>query len=153
MNFPADGSGLKLKIELVPRPCWGNNLREQLTDFEWDIIRHVVYARAGGACQICDTKSTKLHAHESWEYDEARKTQKLVGLIGICVRCHEVKHYGRSEVVGRGPEAKAWFCKVNGITEEDAAMFIASAWGDWLIRNGIKKWKLDTHYLKEFMED
>ena len=142
----------KLSIELVPRPCWGNNVRSQLTDVEWDVIRSMVYHLADNTCETCGKQTTRLHAHEVWSYNEKTKVQKLVGLKALCARCHEVKHYGRADIMGRSAEAKKWLMKVNGWSEEKAGEHISEAFGDWMIRSEIKNWKLDIHYLKEFME-
>ena len=142
----------KLSLELVPRPCWGNNVRNEVTPVEWDAIRAMVYYLAEYSCDICEKRTKKLHAHEQWKYDTKTRTQTLIGFQALCERCHEVKHYGRAEIVGRGTHAKDWMKKVNGWTNEEVAEHITESFGEWGIRCEIKNWKLDIHYLKEFME-
>ena len=142
-------SKLPLSIELVPQPCWGKNIRSELSQLEWDLIRHEVYRRAGGKCEICDS-SIKLHAHEVFEYDEPKRIMKLIGLMGICGRCHEVKHYGRASVTGRSKQAREWFMVINGLGENETNEYIQAAFGDWQIRSDLTGWKIDINYLKEF---
>ena len=39
--------------------------------------------------------------HEVWDYDDARRVQRLVRLIALCPACHEVKHLGLAAKRGR----------------------------------------------------
>ena len=143
----------KLTIELVPRACWSQNVRTELSAVEWDVIRGAVYQFAEYSCDVCDKATTKLHAHEVWDYSIRTKTQKLIGLQALCERCHEVKHFGRASVTGRGKQARAHLRKINGWTEHEAQTYILEQFGEWELRNEVKHWKLDITYLKEFMEN
>ena len=76
----------KLTIELVPSTSWFNNVRSQVSAQEWDIIRHIVYAKANNICEICGGKGNKhaVECHEIWEYDDKEHIQKLIGMIALC---------------------------------------------------------------------
>ena len=119
----------RLTIELVPVGTWGSNLRSLLTKSQWDKLRHYAYAQAGGVCEICGDKGTNqgrkhdLEAHEIWEYDDVSHTQKLLGVIALCPRCHQVKHMGRTCKYGGGYKARAHIAKVNGWTAQGVAAY------------------------------
>ncbi|MEJ7872263.1 MAG: hypothetical protein WKF67_08375 [Rubrobacteraceae bacterium] len=38
-------------------------------------------------------RKVRLECHEEWEYDEATGVQRLSGLVALCTRCHQVKHW------------------------------------------------------------
>jgi hypothetical protein len=122
-----EASGLKLRIQLIPKPTWGRNLRKALTARGWERISHPVRARAGG-CEICGG-SNRLQCDEQWAYDDERHVQRLIGLRCVCQTCHNVMNWGRSSIVAvqeaeRYPtlleDLKAHFMRVNGV---DASFF------------------------------
>lgn len=139
-----------LKIDLVPKTSWGNNVRSLITDMEWDIIRHEVYRRAYYTCEICKTITKKLHCHEVFSYDPPDQ-QVLIGLKALCIRCHEVIHYGHSTLIQREKEAKEWLGKVNGWNDFEVQDHISEAFLEWHHRSRIK-WQLDISYLHKFMK-
>lgn len=141
-------NNILLTIELVPNSSWYQNLRSILTKKEWDIVRKDSYHRAKGKCVICQKEVTRLEAHETWEYDEENGIQKLVEVRALCRECHEVKHYGRTNLYGRGQEAEEHFCKVNHCSDEIFELVCDKAFADWSRRNKIN-WKLDISWLEE----
>lgn len=89
----------RLTVELVPAAQWSANLSKSLQGPQWDQLRRQVYRRAGYCCEICGGVGSAhpVDAHEVWPYEEAGPTegiQRLVGLVGLCPTCHEVKHMG-----------------------------------------------------------
>jgi hypothetical protein len=141
---------MNLRIELVPRSSWGNNVRSMITAMEWDIVRHECYRRANYSCEICGSATGKLHCHEVFSYDPP-DNQVLTDLRALCERCHEVKHYGRATIVKREKEAKDWLMQVNGWNEHQVEEEIHEAFLEWHHRNRIQ-WRLDISYLHKFMK-
>lgn len=147
---------MKLTIELVPKGAWNNNLRSYLTSPQWDKVRRKCYEEAGHVCEICGGvdagRLAKGHSpvdcHERWDFGNG--TIKLIGLIALCPSCHEVKHIGRADAVGRGAEALRHFMKINKVSEKVAREYIREAFILWRTRSGTS-WTLDVGYLEEYM--
>ena len=139
----------KLTIELVPKGQWGTNLRSELPKNRWDQLRRTTYSNSGHTCEICGGRGKKwpVECHERWKYDEINKNQILIGLISLCPPCHEVKHMGRANAMGRGDEAKSHLMKVNGWTESEADAYIENAFKTWLRRSS-ENWSLDISWLE-----
>ena len=141
---------MKLNFELVPDSCWYSNLRSILTPAQWDIVRRDAYARAKGRCMICGEPTTRLEAHERWEYDEERGIQKLGNVVAVCKSCHEVIHIGRTQLMGNEERASAHFMKVNGCNYAEYRRALGEANEAHRRRNRVPEWKLDLTYLKKF---
>ncbi|MCH5148765.1 MAG: hypothetical protein J1G05_05330 [Clostridiales bacterium] len=141
---------MKLNFELVPESCWYSNLRSILSPAQWDVVRKEAYARAGGSCMICGAKTSRLEAHERWEYDEENKVQKLSDVVAVCRACHEVIHIGRTQLMGNEERAAAHFIKVNGCTYAEYRKALGEANSAHIRRNKISEWSLDLTYLKKF---
>lgn len=141
---------MKLNFELVPDSCWYSNLRSALPKEVWDKIRKKAYARAGGKCMICGAPTTKLDAHEQWEYDDEKGVQKLVNVVAVCRACHEVIHIGRTQLTGRGREAEEHFMKVNGCTYAEYRKALGEANEKHRDRSR-REWQLDVSDLPKFM--
>lgn len=135
----------KLTIELVPRSLWyASNIRSILPTQDWDLLRRVVYRRAGYLCEICGGRGPDhpVECHEVWRYDETTRTQVLERMIGLCPACHGVKHMGRSQVVGKGDEALAHLAAVNGWPPDLAQRYVDLAFFVWGKRSSVSGWKL-----------
>lgn len=137
---------LILNIELVPKSCFYNNLRNNSSKFEWDIIRKKSYSDAGFKCAICKADS-KLNCHEKWEYDDKNKIQKLNGFIALCNDCHSIKHIGFSKLQSEKgfldfDKLILHFCKVNNCNKEIFLKHESDAWKTWHERNK-HKWKTE----------
>ena len=117
----------KLTIEMLPKGAWNNDFSKTLPKKEWDIVRNNCYERANHKCQICGFITDDLDAHEVWEFDMKSKTQTLKDIIGICSKCHGVKHIRNSQRLGYGEDAKKHFMKVNKCSELDYASHLAQA--------------------------
>lgn len=141
---------MKLNFELVPESCWYSNLRSALPKEAWDILRKKAYARAGGKCMICGVKTSRLEAHEQWEYDDEKCVQRLKNVVAICRPCHEVIHIGRTQLMGREKEACEHFMKVNECSYAEYRKALGEA--NALNRErGKKEWLLDVSALKDFI--
>lgn len=145
---------IKLTIELVPSTSWFSNLRSLLSAEEWDKIRKGCYKHAEYKCEICGGIGPKhpVECHETWEYDEEKAVQKLIGLIALCPNCHEVKHIGLAGIRGRKAQATSHFCKVNECTEVEAQKYITEAFELWGKRSELE-WQLDINLLEELKND
>jgi hypothetical protein len=114
---------LKLTIEMVPEPCWEQNLRNFLGMARWRRIRYDVLYKAGNECQLCGQTEGMLHTHEIWKYDDLNYVQILIGFIALCEMCHYIKHIGfaNTQVLAGKldmEELIKHFCKVNKCKEE-----------------------------------
>ncbi|MDP6494636.1 MAG: HNH endonuclease [Dehalococcoidia bacterium] len=138
-----------LTIELVPKGQWGANLRSELPRAEWDRLRKATYKAARYRCEICGGKGPKwpVECHERWHYDEETKAQKLLGLIALCPRCHEVKHIGRAQVVGRADKAIEHLMEINGWDAPDALEYVEGCFAVWA-RRSQEQWSLDLSWLE-----
>ena len=132
----------KLKIDLLPKGAWNNDLSKTLSSKDWDIIREKCYKRANNVCEICGTKTENLNAHEVWEFDIDNKIQTLKKIIAICSKCHGVIHFRNSQRLGFGENAKKHFMKVNNCSELDFASHLAEAIILFEERNKIYRWKM-----------
>jgi hypothetical protein len=114
----------KLTVELIPSTCHFSNVRTTVKPKEWDKIRHLSYEAANHKCEICGNVGTtqgyrhKVECHEIWEYDDENHNQKLIGLISLCPKCHQVKHIGRAIAIGKKDECYKHLAYVNRWTAE-----------------------------------
>ena len=139
----------KLTFEIVPEECWYGNLRSILKPEAWDIVRRDAYARAKGRCMICGKWTKRLEAHEKWSYDEEKALQKLEDVVALCRNCHEVKHIGRTQLIGRGMDAMEHFMRVNECSQSEFHAALAAANEEHLRRNRVEGWSTDISWLKD----
>ena len=143
----------KLSVELVPQTSWCVNLRSLLRKKDWDFLRKRQYAEAGGVCEVCGDKGKNqgrrynLECHERWHYDDETHIQTLKSLIALCPNCHEVVHFGLSEIRGRGPQALRHLMKVNNCSPEEADNMIRAAGDQWRERSS-HPWEVDVTWLE-----
>ncbi len=142
---------MKLEIELVPETCWFSNVRSAVSKKEWDLIKKRVSDKAYAVCEICGGTGPKhpVECHEIWSYDDKKLIQKLEGMIALCPNCHGVKHYGYSQMRGKGEQMFLHFMKINELTSEQAAKEIKKAFVTWGERSK-KEWVLDISLLKDY---
>lgn len=142
----------KLNFELVPDSCWYSNLRSILSAKQWDFIKKDAKERAGGKCMICGRQSSRLEAHERWEYDEKNCVQKLVDVVSVCHDCHSVIHIGRTQLVGNIERAEKHYMKVNNCSYAEYIKNLGLANDIHKRHNLISEWKLDISWLERFVE-
>lgn len=145
----------ELRLELVPKPLWGTNLRSLLPK-EWPLISRTQRRRAEGRCEIClrPTPFQHLDCHEKWEYNDAARTQILVGLEAICKMCHDAKHYGHTMKVHSTEycaKVLQHIATVNGWNEALVEGHIQSAVSKWRHRSKYF-WKQDISWIYEVWE-
>ncbi len=138
----------RLNFELVPEECWFSNLRSVLKPDDWDKVRRDAYKRAGGRCVICGATG-RLEAHEQWCYDDEKALQKLENVVALCRNCHEIKHIGRTQLMGRDLEAMEHFMKVNRCSQMDYHAALAEANEEYFRRNRVEGWVTDVSWLKD----
>lgn len=141
---------LKLSIELVPQSSFYSNVRSEVSKSQWKIISDQVRSQSYDICQICEVISNRaLDCHEIWHYDDAKRLQKLLGMIALCVECHQVKHIGLAQIKGKGEEALHHFMKINNLKRDKAEKYLQEAFEIWAERSK-KEWKLNILHLKEY---
>ncbi len=140
---------MKLTIELVPSTAWYSNVRSNVTPQEWDVLRKDCYKKAGYKCEVCGGKGSKhpVECHEIWDYNDEGCIQTLKGLIALCPSCHEVKHIGLAQINGKFDQALEHLAKVNGITVDEAKLYVEASFEIWGKRSQ-KEWKLDITILE-----
>ena len=131
---------LRLTIELVPSTAWGQNLRDVLTQEQWDTLRRLTYKHYGYRCGICHASKTTLYCHEIWTYNDTLHVQTLTGLIALCKMCHHCKHMGHAGILAsRGEldleQVTAHFLRVNGCSRDDYQAHSRQAWATWQERS------------------
>lgn len=111
---------MKLEIELVPTPLWGESLYRLLTRAQWEKIRRPVLDRAAGHCEVCGVVSARLTCHEQWDYQDDAGRRVLTGIQAVCGLCNSVTHIGRVGTIAKQgdldiQEVYEHFMNVNGI--------------------------------------
>jgi hypothetical protein len=146
----------KLTIELVPKPCWGRNVRTLVSPETWRSIQKAVFDHAGGKCQVCGWPAApmpyppRFHCHEIWHYNDWRGVQKLEGFVALCRFCHEVKHIGLARAEGRYAAAIAHLAKVNGWSRKAAFAHADACFDRWEGRSR-RAWVQDLAVLCEWL--
>ena len=126
-------SGLKLTIELVPRPCWHSNLHTSMPRATWDHLRRLVYTKYNYHCGICQASNVQMICHEIWQYDDEQHIQKLAGFIALCPMCNHCKHLGLAGTLAAEgkldfEQVIAHFMRVNQCSREDYEAHEKEAW-------------------------
>jgi len=143
-----------LKVELVPKTSWYNNLREEMTRNNWDKIRKMTYANYKYKCGICGSEG-RLNCHEIWEYDDKRYVQKLMGFIALCDMCHHVKHIGLAGILAQRGELDyekivEHFMKVNNCDRRTFEEHREKAFKEWN-RRSQHQWQVDLGEYKNMI--
>lgn len=138
----------RLTVELVPRTAWWSNVRSNVSRSDWEKCKRFVRARSGDQCEVCGGRGRKwpVECHEEWSYDDDAQIQTLVGLIALCPSCHEVKHYGRAELVGNGERAFQHLLNINEWSIERGHSYVALQYAIWHTRSPMD-WMLDVNFL------
>ena len=136
-----------LEIEMVPSSMWGYNLRSILTTDKWDELRRFVYSRAKHKCEICGAKG-RMEAHEIWSYDMKTSIQKLEDLVCLCNKCHMAKHFGRSQMIGKGDQCIKHMQKINLWSYAEVMANIDQRTKEWNEREKYD-WQLDISKLMD----
>jgi len=140
-----------LFVDLIPDSCWFTNVRSCVSQRDWDLLRRMVYRRAGDRCEACgagrDPDVNKwLEAHERWEYDEATRVQRLKRIVCLCSFCHEVTHFGLAGIRERDELALRHLLYVNDWSGRRARRHIDDAFKLWEVRSRLD-WTLELGIL------
>lgn len=140
----------KLTIELVPTTSWFANLRDVLTQGEWDRVRTSVYRKAHYRCECCGGVGPKhpVEGHEVFEYDEDTGMQTLTGVVALCPACHSVKHLGMAMKLGKLERAMTHLMKVNGWSAQQAEDYAVAAFEQHHKRSE-RQWVVDLSWVEE----
>jgi hypothetical protein len=155
MEIGEDGEILlprtRLTVELVPSTCWFSNLRSELSQQDWDRLRHATYERAGQRCEVCGQRGSAhpVECHEVWEYDDEHHVQRLAGLVALCPACHESKHIGYATSTGRSSQARSHLARINGWSMDSVELYLEAEFEQWS-RRSQHEWTLDLSWLEQF---
>ena len=142
---------MKLELHLIPQSSFYQNVRKLLGS-RWDTLSRQVRSERDFTCEICGTKpkSTKdVHLHELWSFDDDKKVQKLIGFQCVCVDCHNVHHWGLSQIRGLNMNILMnHACKVNKCDSVTFKDYVYKSFADWQKRSQIQ-WTLDMSELEE----
>lgn len=153
-----------LRMQMVPAPLWGRNLRAILPqNTVWRELRAVLLAASEMTCATCGKKVTEgkaLKAHEEWVYfervDPAVAWLRRVSLL--CFHCHAVEHPGalhamivEGSVTDRArTDTIAHFCAVNGVPRRRWHMRLATATNAFR-RRSEREWYVDYGPFTDWM--
>ncbi len=142
----------KLTIELVPKTSWCSNVRTKTPKAKWDKIRHKCYSEADHKCEVCGKTGPngRVECHEIWEYDDKTHIQKLIGLISLCPKCHQVKHAGLAQVKGKLHEVVAQLVAINNISVAEAEKMIVESFVTYNKRS-LHQWTVDITFIEEYL--
>jgi len=121
-----------------------------LSKTQWDSLRKSAYKKANWKCEICGKGNTRMEAHEIWDYDDEENIQSLKGIICLCEQCHKVKHFGRTQTLGKEEKDKAiqHMMKVNGWTFGRTFKHIGESVVQWNKRECFE-WEINIDKLKD----
>lgn len=155
-----DGYHFRLPVTLVPSTAWGQNLRNTITQSQWQFLRLATFRRAQHHCQGCGAHlpNGKFHAHELWHWDTDTTEQRLIRLVCLCEDCHLALHWGYANTQGLLNKAIDQFLVINEKTYssyqvEELTSLVQNLWQlrskltwtlnvkpqlDWLRQKGIR---------------
>jgi hypothetical protein len=155
---------LKLRLELVPKPLYGRNLRSDIEGIgraRWKRLRLQTIDVCGGKCVICGA-TDKLHGHEVWKYEEKKTvgTATLVKLDVVCRTCHNISHWGNTLLMINAGLMKhethllfrRHFRRINRCRQADFDRHVLSSFSEWR-RRSKKKWKVDWGTFTPLVEE
>ena len=140
---------MKLEIELVPDSCHYINLRSILKQSEWRKLRSIIIPKLDNKCEICSGHSygRSLDLHEVWSYNDG--VQKLERLEGLCVFCHEVRHFYLAKIRGHEKRARERLKKINGLNDLEVFEYEQEVHRNYLI-NSSREWDIDISLLEKY---
>jgi hypothetical protein len=147
---------LRLKVAMIPKPLYGENLRKVLTQTQWLALRRRLIEERTATCEFCGVvppNESDIEAHEEWEYDTGRRPARatIVGLKLSCPKCHSTVHFGLQlglVKAGKLPmshldELEAHFCAVNRAGKAMFNLHVQNAVDEWSRLSHRDKWRID----------
>lgn len=141
---------------MIPTSSFSVNLRNIFSEFDWNIIRKIVYHRCNMKCTICDANSDRLEAHEEWRYDYKNELQILDNVHALCYWCHRNKHLGHSKLLISQSKLdmkklEQHWADVNQINVDRFLNYEMKCFKLWRMRNRIT-WKITDKNKTELSE-
>jgi hypothetical protein len=149
-------SELRLKVNMVPKLLYRNNLRRALPKTAWTELRRRLIEERGCVCEVCGAaipNPSDVDAHEEWDYDTGKRPPRatVTRILLACPKCHATVHFGLQYGLvktGKLPARQleviaAHFCAVNKV---GSAMFdehVSAATERWTELNRRKSWHMD----------
>jgi len=139
---------MKLELQLIPASSFCSNLRNHIGQDKWTLLSKKIRNEHKRKCQICGwqesyTQRQYTHLHEVWSFDMKTGIQKLVGFECICPTCHNVHHWGCSELRGEDMDKLiAHACRINKCTRIEWMAYVDKSFREWSKRSDIE-WNID----------
>lgn len=149
-----DNYHFRLPVTLIPSTAWGQNLRNVISQSQWQFLRLATFKRAQHRCYGCDANLDKFHAHELWHWDTDTTEQRLIRLVCICEDCHLALHWGYANTQGLLDKAIKQFLIINEKTynPHQVRELTDLVFTLWLLRSNLT-WRLNVepqlHWLRQ----
>jgi hypothetical protein len=139
---------ITIRPDLIPASSWGASLANLLTNRAWNEIRKPILAASGQRCRICSGAGDECH--ELWAYSspplsDTLGVQRLMGIVALCHRWHEIFHWGLANKRGRGDEVRRRLAEHNGWTSQQLAEYRSEQGAVWKARSQ-HYWALDLSF-------
>ena len=143
----------KLRLELIPGPLWGQNLRSNVVGLgpgRWLKLSRAARS-ALAKCSICGGGGRLPGPQKLKEEGETRsRGGMLIGVDAVCTICHSVQHWGRIQqllaigVMSPADERRLirHFMRINKCTRAAFERHVVRSFRIWRLRSK-KKWKID----------
>lgn len=112
-------------------------------------MRHSLLSRS--VKLLSDAEALTIYFRARPNKDLEYGIQKLVGLIALCPSCHEVKHFGRAQVLGKEAVVRKRLMKINDWDAEEVQEYIELKSRQYHDRCNIS-WSLDLSWIVEHRE-
>jgi hypothetical protein len=142
---------MKLAMELIPAPCWGQTLQGQIGAEWWRALEEQTLRDARGRCAVCGALAT-LQLDERWDYDDAQSIRTLNAVEALCALCFFGRHYGLATVLSAQGKVdlaavEEHFRRLNGearqpMSEAEFQLHRDAARRRWVARN-LLAWRTD----------
>lgn len=123
-----------LTLELVPRGAWGKNYRPSMPLALWRAILQYYKQKTKNRCEVCSWNETnvsekKLVLHQRWITSKRRGKADLIflGFQLLCWSCHDCKHFGWSQIEGRGVDAIFHMMEINNWSPTEVEIHLETA--------------------------
>lgn len=155
---------MKIKIQLIPKTCYGKNLRSVLPSHKWQQLSRLVRSNSNGVCEICGmqvSSISEMDAHEVWAFEKRKNkkgkikyVQRLVKIQASCKLCHKAAHIGHSSYGDDYERVVDHYLCVNGCKYSKFVKKQRRAYQKFLKRSE-HKWKLDINkrYIEKLMQE
>ena len=145
---PAPLDAPRLPLDLIPRSSGLSDIQHKVSRTQWNHVKNQTFEKAGHRCEICNGRGPThpVECHEKWALSEDPHSQKLLGMVSLCPKCHEVKHITQAEENGRYEEVLYHLAWVNGWDTITATEYLMDAYNQQDYRSEFE-WKIDISIL------